>query len=41
MNVRELRRDPDGGGVAVLAAGVRLRVARSRWQELEKALGLD
>lgn len=38
--VRELRRDPDGGGSVVLADGVRLRVARGRWESLERALGL-
>lgn len=39
--VAELRREPDGGGVVLLADGVRLRVARTRWEELERALGLD
>lgn len=38
--VRELRRDGDGGGIAVLRGGVHLRVARSRWTQLEHALGL-
>ncbi|HZD04783.1 MAG TPA: LytTR family DNA-binding domain-containing protein [Longimicrobiales bacterium] len=38
--VRELRREPDGGGVVVLRNEVRLRVARSRWEKLEGALGL-
>jgi len=38
--VRELRRDPDGGGAVVLRHGVRLRVARGRWEALEEALGL-
>ncbi len=38
--IAELRREPDGGGLAVLEAGVRLRVARSRWEDLERALGL-
>ncbi len=38
--VAELRRDSSGGGLAVLRDGVRLRVARSRWEELESALGL-
>jgi len=37
--ITELRREPDGGGLAVLADGVRLRVARSRWDELERAPG--
>jgi len=39
--VRELDRDRDGGGSVVLASGVNLRVARGRWEELERALGLD
>lgn len=38
--IRELRREPDGGGLAVLSDDVRLRVARSRWETLEEALGL-
>lgn len=38
--VGELRRDAGGGGVAILEGGVRLRVSRSRWEELEAALGL-
>lgn len=38
--VAELRREPDGGGMAVLEDGVRLRVARSRWEDLERVLGL-
>lgn len=38
--VAELRREPDGGGLAVLEDGVRLRVARARWEDLERALGL-
>lgn len=38
--VRELRRDPDGGGCVVLCDGVRLRVARGRWEALEQALRL-
>lgn len=39
--VQVLHRDPDGGGSVALRTGVQLRVARSRWQELEEALGLD
>jgi two-component system, LytTR family, response regulator len=39
--VRVLDRDRDGGGSVVLASGVRLRVARGRWEELEQALGLE
>ena len=35
-----LHRDPDGGGSVGLATGVRLRVARSRWETLVEALGL-
>jgi two-component system LytT family response regulator len=38
--VAELRREPDGGGVVLLRDGVRLRVARTRWEDLERALGL-
>jgi two-component system LytT family response regulator len=36
--VAELRRDDDGGGTLVLRNGVRLRVARGRWEHLERAL---
>ena len=38
--VSELHRDEDGGGTAVLRSGVRLRVARSRWEDLERALAI-
>ncbi len=38
--VRELHRDPDGGGHVLLQNDVRLRVARSRWEDLETALRL-
>jgi two-component system LytT family response regulator len=38
--VRELRREADGGGCVVLHDGVRLRVARGRWEALEQALRL-
>lgn len=38
--IRELHRDPDGGGCVVLREGVRLRVARGRWEALERALRL-
>jgi len=38
--VSELHRDDDGGGTAVLRSGVRLRVARSRWDDLERALAI-
>lgn len=38
--VRELQREPDGGGSIVLTDGVRLRVARGRWESLEQALGI-
>lgn len=38
--VQELRRDADGGGTVVLGDGVHLRVARTRWDALEHALGL-
>jgi two-component system LytT family response regulator len=36
--VRELHRDADGAGTVVLTTGVRLRVARARWDALQKAL---
>ena len=38
--VTVLDRDRDGGGSVVLASGLQLRVARGRWDELERALGL-
>jgi two-component system LytT family response regulator len=38
--VAELHRREDGGGALVLRSGVRLRVARSRWDALERALRL-
>jgi len=37
--IRELSRAEDGGGEVVLDNGVRLRVARNRWADLEQALG--
>ena len=36
--VRALHRDADGGGALVLHDGVRLRVARGRWEAVEGAL---
>ena len=39
--VHEMHRDVDGSGVLVLTTGVRLRVARGRWDALEKALGIE
>jgi two-component system LytT family response regulator len=39
--VRELHRDPDGGGTLVLSDGVRLRVARGRWEAMERALEME
>jgi len=39
--IKVLERERDGGGSVVLADGVRLRVARSRWEDLERALGVD
>jgi two-component system, LytTR family, response regulator len=38
--VSELQRDDDGAGTVVLRSGVRLRVARGRWEELERALSI-
>lgn len=35
-----LHRDPDGGGSVGVKTGVRLRVARARWESLEVVLGL-
>jgi len=37
--VRELDRAEDGGGEVLLESGVRLRVARNRWSDLERAIG--
>ena len=39
--VREMYREPDGSGIMLLTTGVRLRVARGRWDVLEKALGIE
>ena len=39
--IRELHRDPDGGGTLVLTDGVRLRVARGRWEAMERALEME
>ena len=39
--VRELHRDADGGGTLVLSDGVRLRVARGRWEAMERALEME
>ena len=36
--VKELHRESDGGGAIIIEGGVRLRVARSRWDALTKAL---
>lgn len=36
--IRELHRESDGGGTIVLADGIRLRVARGRWEVLQAAL---
>ena len=38
--IQELHRQEDGGGAVVLKDGVRLRVARARWEALENALRL-
>jgi two-component system LytT family response regulator len=38
--VRELQRDSDGGGAIVLQTGVRLRVARGRWEALQVGLAV-
>jgi two-component system LytT family response regulator len=39
--IKELHRDPDGGGTLVLTDGVRLRVARGRWEAMERALEME
>jgi two-component system LytT family response regulator len=39
--VRELHREADGSGFIVLHDGVRLRVARGRWELLQKALEME
>ncbi len=39
--IRELHRDPDGGGTIILLDGVRLRVARGRWEALQAALRME
>ena len=39
--IRELHREPDGGGSIVLADGIRLRVARGRWESMERALAME
>ena len=39
--IRELHRDADGGGTIILADGVRLRVARGRWEALQTALEIE
>jgi two-component system LytT family response regulator len=39
-SIAELHRESDGGGTIILAGGVRLRVARGRWEALQTALGL-
>ncbi|HUF28768.1 MAG TPA: LytTR family DNA-binding domain-containing protein [Gemmatimonadaceae bacterium] len=41
QRIRELHRDADGGGMLVLESGVRLRVARGRWDALRSALAMD
>jgi two-component system LytT family response regulator len=39
--IRELHRESDGGGTLVLTDGVRLRVARGRWEAMERALEME
>jgi two-component system LytT family response regulator len=39
--IRELHRDADGGGTVILDGGVRLRVARGRWEALQGALAME
>jgi two-component system LytT family response regulator len=39
--IRELHREPDGSGTLTLQDGVRLRVARGRWDALARALEME
>lgn len=39
--IRELHREADGGGTIILSDGVRLRVARGRWEALQEALRME
>jgi two-component system LytT family response regulator len=39
--IRRLHRESDGGGAIVLEDGVRLRVARGRWETLRVALAME
>ena len=39
--IRELHRESDGSGTIVLDSGVRLRVARGRWDALQSALRME
>jgi two-component system, LytTR family, response regulator len=39
--VREMHRESDGGGTIVLSTGVRLRVARGRWESLQESLRME
>lgn len=39
--VQMLHREADGSGTIVLASGVRLRVARGRWEALQSALAME
>ena len=39
--VRELHRESDGSGSIVLQDGIRLRVARGRWESLQAALDME
>lgn len=39
--IKELHRDADGAGTVVLMTGVRLRVARARWDALQRALRME
>ena len=39
--IRELHRESDGSGFIVLRDGVRLRVARGRWESLQAALEME
>ena len=41
QRIRELHRESDGGGMLVLADGLRIRVARGRWGALQSALAME
>lgn len=38
--IGEIRRESDGGGIVKLTGGVQLRLARARWDTVQRALGI-